>query len=147
MDAERRKARRPYARTGLNALKARVKIRGLDAIDKRTAAGRALVEWRRDLVSDLGGELAVSAQQRVIIDLAVRTRLYVDSLDSWLVEQPSLVLARRRTVLPVLVERQRLADSLARLLGQLGLERRAKPVPSLREIMAAKTTPPELATA
>lgn len=46
-------------------------------------------------------------------------------------EQPSLVLRRRRAVLPVLVERQRLADSLARLLALLGLERRAKTLPDL----------------
>lgn len=133
------KPRRPYARTGLNALKARVKIRGLSAIDKRTAAGRALVEWRRELLADLGGEAAVSAQERAVVDLAVRSKLYVDSLDAWLMEQPSLVLHRRRAVLPVLVERQRLADSLSRLLGQLGLQRRQAPAKSLHQYIAERT--------
>jgi hypothetical protein len=80
----------------------------------------------------------VSAQQRAIADLIVRTKLYVDSLDAWLMSQPSLVLARRRAVLPVLVERQRLADSLARMLGQLGLERRMKPAPTRAEYLAAR---------
>jgi hypothetical protein len=47
------------------------------------------------------------------------------------------VLKRRRSVLPVLVERQRLADSLARLLAQLGLGRRARPLPSLADHIAA----------
>ncbi len=42
-------------RTGLNALKARVKVRGLAAIDKRTAAARALLDWRRELLVDLRG--------------------------------------------------------------------------------------------
>jgi hypothetical protein len=145
VSTESTKPTRPYARTGLNALKARVKIRGLDAIDKRTAAGRALVEWRRELIADLGGEAAVSAQQRAIADLVVRTKLYVDSLDAWLMAQPSLVLARKRAVLPVLVERQRLADSLARMLAQLGLERRMKPAPTRAEYLAARAaqeTPP-----
>ena len=95
MLAARRRARRPYSRTGLNALKARVKVRGLDAIDKRSAAARALLAWRRDLIADLGGEDSLSAQQRVIVDLAARTKLYVDSLDAWLMQPPSLVLNRR----------------------------------------------------
>src|SRR5512143_1482842 len=137
MQAARTKARRPYSRTGLNALKARVKVRGLDAIDKRSAAARALLAWRSELIADLGGEAAVSAQERAVAELAVRTKLYVDSVDNWLMQQPSLVLSRRRAVLPVLVERQRLADSLARLLGQLGLGRRARPLPSLADHIAA----------
>jgi hypothetical protein len=34
--------RRSYARTGLNALKSRVKVRGMAAIDRRSVAARAL---------------------------------------------------------------------------------------------------------
>jgi len=44
----------------------------------------------------------------------------VVSLDDWLLRQASLV-TRKRTVLPVLLQRQQLADSLARML-----ERRAR---------------------
>ncbi len=117
---------RPHSkpRTGLNALKARVKVRGLQAIDRRTAAAQALLGWRKDLVEDLGGETAVSAQQTALVEAAVRTRLYVDSLDAWILEHGSLVNARRRCVHPVVRERQQLVDSLARLLSLLGLERR-----------------------
>src|SRR5262249_57125715 len=111
-------------RHGLNGLKARVKVRGLQAIDQRTAAAQALLGWRRDLVEDLGGEAVVSAQQRALVEAAVRTRLYVDSLDAWILEHGSLVNARRRALHPVVRERQQLVDSLARLLGLLGLERR-----------------------
>lgn len=104
---------------GLNALTARVKVRGLEAIDKRSAPAGALLAWRGELITDLGGDDAVSAQERAVVELAVPTKLYVDSLDAGLLEQPSLVLKRRLFVLPVLVERQRLADSPSRLLGQL----------------------------
>lgn len=128
-------ARRSYTRHGLTALKAKVKMRGLAAIDRRSAPARALIAWRREMVADLGGEGQLSAQQLALIDLATRTRLYVESLDAWLMEQPSLILKRRRAVLPVLRERQQLADSLARLLGQLGLERRAKSIPTLNEYL------------
>jgi len=43
----------------------------------------------------------VSAQKRALVDLAVRTRLYVDHCDAFLMEQPSLILKRRKTVLPI----------------------------------------------
>jgi hypothetical protein len=130
--------RRPYSRHGLNALKARVKVRGLTAIDQRTAAAQALLAWRRELLEDLGGEAAVSAQQMALVEAAVRTRLYVDSLDAWIMEHGSLVNARRRGVHPVVRERQQLVDSLARLLSLLGLKRR-KPAPkSLRDAFMAQ---------
>jgi hypothetical protein len=118
-----------YHRTGLNGLKARVKLRGLQAIDRRTAAAQALLTWRTDLLADLGGEAAVSAQQHALVEAAVRTRLFVDHLDAWILEHGSLVNARRRSVHPVVRERQQLVDRLARLLSLLGLERRQpKPV-------------------
>jgi len=123
------------SRAGLNALKARVRVRGLQAIDKRTAAARALLAWRDELLAALGGDDRVSPQERTLVDLAVRTRLYVESIDAWIMQQPSLVLSRKRSVLPVLKERQALADSLARLLGQLGLQRRAREVPTLKEYL------------
>lgn len=120
-------------RHGLTVLKARVKVRGLSALDQRTAAARALLHWQRELVRDLGGEDAASSAQRALVEIATRTRLYVESLDAFLMEQPSLIVGRgkKKTVLPVLIERQRLADSLAHTLGRLGLERRAKTLPSL----------------
>jgi len=130
------KPRRPYTRHGLNALKARVKVRGLGAIDERTAAAQALLAWRRELVADLGGEDSISAQQRALVELAARTRLYVDSLDAWIMEQPSLVNARKRAVHPILLQRQQLADALARYMTQLGLERRVKEVRDLRTYLA-----------
>lgn len=130
--------RRAYSRHGLNVLKARVKVRGLTSIDRRTAAARALLAWREELLADLGGREAVSAQQFTLVELATRTKLYVDSLDAWIVEQHSLVNARKRAVLPVVRERQQLVDSLVRILTSLGLERRAKPVPNLRDYIAQR---------
>ena len=120
--------RRPYTRHGLNAVMTRVKLRGLHAIDRRMAAARTLFAWRQELVADLGGEAALSAQQRALIETAVRTRLFLEHLDAWLLGQPSLINARRRSVLPVFRERLQLADALGRQLQAFGLERhQAKP--------------------
>jgi hypothetical protein len=90
------------------------------------------------LLTDLGGEEAISAQELALVELAARTRLYVDHLDAFLLEQESLVNKRRKALLPVVRERQALVDSLARILGQLGLERRARPVKSLHDYLAEK---------
>ena len=136
-------APRSYSRHGLHVVKAQVKVRGLAAIDMRTAAAQALFGWRNDLLTDLGGEGNVSAQQLALVEMAVRTRLYVEHLDFFLMGQESLVNRKKKAVLPVLRERQQLVDSLARILGQLGLERRAKPVPALSEYLARSTKKPE----
>jgi hypothetical protein len=117
---------RPYTRHGLHAIKAKVKVAGLAAIDGRTVAARALLDWRKELIADLGGGGAVSAQQMALVEAASRTRLYLDHLDCFLMSQRSLVNAKRKAVLPVLRERQTLADSLTRILTTLGLERRAR---------------------
>jgi hypothetical protein len=112
----------------------RVKLRGFKAIDRRMVAARTALSWRAELLEDLGGEAEVSAAQLALVDVAVRTRLYIDHVDAVLMERASLVIRGRR-LLPLVEQRQRLADGLARLLGQLGLERRAKPVPSLRDFL------------
>ena len=97
----RKTAKRTYQKHGLCLLKRAVKELGNRAIDRRTSAGKALLTWRRELIADLGGEQAISAQQRALVELAVRTRLFVESLDAWIMGQPSLVNARRRSVHPV----------------------------------------------
>lgn len=109
---------------GLRRLKAAVKVLGSRAIDGRTTLGKALGQWRNELIADLGGPDAVSVQEQAIVDLAVKTKLLLDSIDAWLLVQPSLVDKRRRGVLPVVLQRQALADALARYMAQLGLKRR-----------------------
>ncbi|MBN2242798.1 MAG: hypothetical protein JW793_08910 [Acidobacteria bacterium] len=113
--------KRPYSRTGLNSLKAKVKLRGLQAIDQRTAAAQALLAWRRELFTDLGGEEACNPEKKALVDLAVRTRLFIESVDYYLLNQPSVVSVKHRAILPALRERQVLADSLVRILERLGI--------------------------
>ena len=131
---------RRHHRHGLVRLKRAVKVLGGRVIDNRTTLGKALTAWKAGLISDLGGD--VSTQQAAIIDLAVKTKLLLDSIDAWLLTQPSLVNARKRALIPVVRERQALADALARYMGQLGLERRARPVPDLTAYLATKAAQP-----
>jgi len=127
--------RRRYSRSGFHALKSTLRRLGPRTIDRRTSLGKHLAAWRADLLADLGGEEALSTQQRALVDILVRQKLLLESVDSWLLVQRTLVNSRKRTLFPVVRERQALADSLARYLAQLGLERRARPVPNLDDYL------------
>jgi hypothetical protein len=114
-------------RTGLTALKARVKLKGLAAIDMRTAAARSLLAWRGELVDALGGEGTVTPQQRRLVELAVRASMYTDHADAILLERNSLV-TRRGKFIALVAQRTQLADHVVNILSKLGLERRRPPV-------------------
>ena len=134
--AAAQKPKRGYSKHGLVRLRTAVRELGPRVVDRRTTLGKQLATWKADLVRDLGGD--VSTQQAAIVDLAVRTRLLLDSIDAWLLTQPSLVNARKRALLPAVRERQYLADALARYMAQLGLERRPKDVDDLHSYIAGK---------
>lgn len=127
---------------GLRILKRALKVLGTRAIDRRTTLGKALARWRADLVADLGGLEAISTQEEALIDLAVKTKLLLDSVDAWLLTQPTLINARKRALLPVVRERTQLADALARYMTALGLKRRSRPAPSLSEYLASRPQSP-----
>ena len=79
----------------------------------------------------------MSAAQLALVEVAVRTRLYVDHVDAVLLGCESLVIRGRR-LLPLVEQRQRLADGLARVLGQLGLERRRPALRPFAQIIAER---------
>jgi hypothetical protein len=129
---------RPYQKTGLYGARAALKRYGLRALDRRTRAARALLTWRQEIAADLGGADSLSAQQRAVLEEAVKLKLMLDSLDAWILAQPSLIDRRKRALLPVVRERQSLADALVRYLTTLGLERKARDVTDLRSYLTAK---------
>ena len=59
--------------------------------------------------------------------------------------QPRLVNARKRSLIPVLLQRQTLANGLARYLSQLGLERRQK-VETITDLLNGDTEQPQADT-
>jgi hypothetical protein len=134
-------ANRPkrYQRHGVHTLQKAVRTLGSRALpSKSTALGRALHEWRAALVADLGGEDAVSTQQLALVELAVRTKLLVDSVDAYVLAMPSPVNRQRRCLHPVVRERQSLVNQLQSILRDLGLDRRPHEVPDLRDYIASK---------
>jgi hypothetical protein len=117
-----------------------VASRGGRIIDARTRVGRAMLAWRAELVQDLGGQDQLSTQQTAILDVAVRTRLLLDSVDSWMVRQPSLIDKRKRALHPIVQQRTALADALVRHLTALGLARVAREANSLSDYLKRSET-------
>ncbi len=93
--------------------------------------GGALSAWRDGLVRDLGGESAISMQQRAMIDLCVRTYLILEHIDRWMLANQAIINRRNRTLFPIARHRQRYADSLSKYLQALGLEKRQPPAEDL----------------
>jgi hypothetical protein len=132
------KRRRSYLQSGVHTLKRAVRTLGARALPSRsTALGRALYEWRAALVDDLGGSEVISTQQLALVELAVRTKLMVDSVDAYVLDMPSLVNRQRRCLHPVVRERQSLVNQLQSILRDLGLERRTRDAGDLAAALAA----------
>ena len=138
-------SKRPYQKHGLTTLQAAMKDAGTGEgwIDRLGPVGSELRQWRSTLITDLGGEGAISAMERSLVDLATQTYVLLSSVDKFLLEQPSLVNKSKRALFPVVQQRQSLADALARYLAQLGLKKRSRPTLSLSELLAGSTSSDE----
>jgi hypothetical protein len=141
MSNENGQRKRPYLRHGLGALQTAIaRATAPDWTEQFGPAGVALREYREDLIQALGGDEVVSPQQREIIEICTRTHLMLESVDRYILGMRSLVNKNKRALYAVVTERMKLADALTRYLQALGLERRAKSVPSLAEIMREEQT-------
>ena len=87
---------------GLNRLRRTVEELGGRLLDGRSATVKALNAWRTEIIRDLGGMQELTATKLAIVDLAAKQKLLLDSVDAWLLRQPSLVDEEKKAVLPVL---------------------------------------------
>lgn len=106
-------------------------------IDGRSAIGRAVKEWRDALATDLGGDTALSAQQRLVLDMVTMDKMLIDSIETYLLSQKSVVNRRKKAAYPILLQLAQLKDSMTRRLIALGLERKGKPPVRLHDILSA----------
>jgi hypothetical protein len=121
---------------GFRQLRDSINTLTLRRLDGRSRVAYALKVFRDDLIRDMGGD--PSRAQIAIIEAVSKTWLMLTSLDDWLARQPSIVNAKKRTLLPIVLQRQQLADSLLRHLTALGLERRARTVADVRQLAGLK---------
>jgi hypothetical protein len=96
---------------------------------------QAAGDLRAQLVADQGGEDELTAAKSALIDCIVYASLKSRVVHSYLatIERP-WVDRRSNRVWPCVLDAARLEAHLARLLGQLGLERRAADVNLIDEI-------------
>jgi hypothetical protein len=105
-------------------------------LDGRSAVAVAVRTWKADIRRDLGGDL--TRAQETILEAAAQSWVILSSLDDYIARQPSLV-TKKRQVVPVVLQRMQIADSLARHLERLGLDRRAQEVTDLAAYVAQRT--------
>jgi hypothetical protein len=91
-----------------------------------------LREKECELIAALGGD--PSPQERVIIADAVKTMLYVGTLDEYLISLDGGIVAKGK-VIPVVDRRTKLAGHLREDLRALGLHRRVKTL-SLSDVLS-----------
>lgn len=94
--------------------------------------------WQDELIEALGGRDHISPQRMALVEMATREYLMLNSIDRFILSMPSYVNKTKRSLFPILHERTRLADSLAKRLQLLGLERKERRVPTLHEYLDAK---------
>jgi hypothetical protein len=104
---------------------------------RRTHQSKARGDWHTELIADLGGLESLCSQERALVDLAVRTKLFVERLDAWLLQELVRTDVGMRSLLPVFRERTELANALARYLIPLGLKRRSEPATCLADYLAS----------
>src|SRR5215471_5532736 len=92
-----------------------------------------------ELLNHCGGEHLVSAVRRRLIERVVFTEYQLDCLDLYLVELGPIVNRCKRTLIPIVPERDALGSTLRKLYDQIGLDPTEPPIPTLAEYMAATT--------
>jgi hypothetical protein len=91
----------------------------------------AVRSFKADVEADLGGDL--SRAQQTILEDAAQSWIIRQALDDYISRQPSIV-TKKRTILPVVLDRMRVAEHLAKQLDRLGLARKAKQLDLMAEI-------------
>lgn len=129
-----------YRQNGLKILRKRVALQGLRAIDWRSSGAKMAKEWRDELITALGTEANLSTQKMTLIDYATRTKIFLDHVDGFLLQEESFIFRGKKSAWPLLMQRMTLLASLERTLGLLGLERQARKLPTLEEYLRKKDT-------
>jgi hypothetical protein len=68
-----------------------------------------------------------------VLEDAAQSWIIRQALDDYIARQPSLV-TKKRALVPIVSERMRVAEHLAKQLDRLGLERKAKVVQDVRQL-------------
>ena len=118
--------RRGYRRSGLY-------ISGLTPEEQA-----AMTSVRESLVADCGGEDALSAARRILIDLAAGAAVRCQRVNAYLAGLNCLVDRRHRCEWRIVRDARAAEAHLQSLLRDIGLERKARPVERLADYVARR---------
>lgn len=102
----------------------------LEQLDRRTGLAQEIHRRYADLTNDLGGEAALSYQQKALVSRALFVELNLQKQEAALAAGGELDTGSYTQSV----------NSLLGLLKTLGLERRSKDVPDLASYLARKAT-------
>jgi hypothetical protein len=114
---------------------------GADArrVDLRRREDRAVFETLRAIEGDLGGTDEISSQQRVVLESIGRKLRDLLKLEAYLESGISIINKRRRCLIPAVLEKHRILESIRRDLETIGLERRQPKALDLRAYLEKRT--------
>jgi hypothetical protein len=116
---------------GLYAMRRTLTALTTRRLDGRSAVAVAVRQFKADVTADLGGDL--SRAQATILEDAAQSWIIRQALDDYISRQPSVV-TKKRAILPVVADRMKVDEHLAKQLDRLGLARKAKPVMDIRQL-------------
>jgi hypothetical protein len=100
------------------------RLRSLADLDRRTAAAKTALALRDSITADLGGDAALSAMQRALVNNAALLGASLDDIACRYLGGEPVEMIRFAT----------LANAQRRLLADLGLQRKAQDItPDLRD--------------
>lgn len=122
---------------GLHSLQAAIREVGARPLDGRSAISRALQAYKQELVDDLGADLTTA--EMTLVDLAAQKKLMLDTAMAWIAQNLPVVVSEGDVRFVSLVrEAELISMNLAKILGQLGIERRTRRIPALEDYIEAK---------
>ncbi len=134
-----KKPRRRYRKSGFTAASVFLTRFGTDGVDKRTVAGQMVLEFSGRLADHLGGDL--TAPQKALVEMATRKWLLMNLGYSWLFEKETIIENERGGFVPIVRELAYLESGLLEILRTIGIDRKAKAITTLAEILSTKPKP------
>jgi hypothetical protein len=135
-----RRGNRNAAKSGHYALKESLKSDGFSVLTRRQR--ETVRSWRAAIESDAGGREQLSELKRMQLERYLVTEVLIQSIDAWLLQQKTIIAGGRKLsdkrLIPVVVERNRLAETSLKLAQVLGLERRQPPTMTLQQYLALR---------
>jgi len=136
---------RRYDRSGVNTIK-RALPHLLDRVNDPTITDLTPVEavareWKENVVRDCGGVAALTTTRMALITSAVGSLIMLSTIDRYIFDLAAtegLTSRKHRKAWPVVETRARLAESFARQLQMIGLDRVTAPAQDLNSYIAAK---------